>query len=408
MAKKCIFCGKDAQSKNKEHVIPQWLIKHTNRTNKTILIKPDLPNFKFMSFTFPACTACNDRYAKLESAVKPILLNLMDGKSVTPEQINLLLDWFDKVRLGIWLGQLYLDKKLDEVSPHLFIDTRTGKADRMLSIEKMITNPGDKGIAFTATQTPSFENSPCAWQLIINDYVFTNASSHMLVSGHLGFPFVNKLYYQNDIMCELNVQKGKNRIINPIIKDWRPNTDSVTFYQPIFSQYNYKEQAQELYNNDYVINHCLDFTNGRGGIFYQKGNKSGIQYLTRPISVNIKPQCMDDYKFIIPALDLQDIVTKTYDCNSPTKSERDAFNMYKKFKLNQNELCRNMCKQKNAPKPGRFYFTHQNFLFLVLHDLRRVFQRHAQPSQFATADFLMPHVQMIYIQFLYHQFWHLV
>lgn len=64
-----------------------------------------------MSFTFPACTACNDKYAKLESAVKPILLDLMAGNSVTPEQINMLLDWFDKVRLGIWLGQLYLEKK---------------------------------------------------------------------------------------------------------------------------------------------------------------------------------------------------------------------------------------------------------------------------------------------------------
>ena len=58
---------------------------------------------------------------------------------------------------------------------------------------------------------------------------------------------------------------------------------------------------------------------------------------------------MDDYQFIIPALDLQDIVTKAYDCNSPTKSERDAFNAYKNFKLNQNELCRNMCKQKKRP-----------------------------------------------------------
>ena len=111
MAKICIFCGKEAQSKNKEHVIPQWLIKHTNRTDKTILINPDTPEFKFMSFTFPACTACNDKYAKLESAVKPILLDLMDKKTVTPEQINLLLDWFDKVRIGLWLGQLYLEKK---------------------------------------------------------------------------------------------------------------------------------------------------------------------------------------------------------------------------------------------------------------------------------------------------------
>lgn len=213
----------------------------------------------------------------------------------------------------------------------------------------MKIKPGNKGIAFTATQTSSFENSPCAWQLIINDYVFTNVSSHMLVAGHLGFPFVNKIYSQGDIECELDIQKGKNRIINPIIKGWTPNADSVTFYQPIFSQYTNLEVQQKLYNNKYVIDHCLDFSNGRGGIFYQKGNKSGVQYLTHPVSVNVKPQNMDDYEFIIPAIDLQDIVTKTYDCNSPLKSRRDAFNAYKNMKLNQNELYRNMCKQKKRP-----------------------------------------------------------
>ena len=28
MAQKCVFCGKDANKKNKEHVIPQWLIRY--------------------------------------------------------------------------------------------------------------------------------------------------------------------------------------------------------------------------------------------------------------------------------------------------------------------------------------------------------------------------------------------
>lgn len=105
MAKKCVFCGKEVKSKSKEHVIPQWLIKHTNRTDKLIYINPNITAFKYMSFTFPAC---NEKYSKLESATKPVLLNLMDGRAVTPEQIDILLDWFNKVRIGLWLGQLQI------------------------------------------------------------------------------------------------------------------------------------------------------------------------------------------------------------------------------------------------------------------------------------------------------------
>lgn len=344
MAKICIFCGKKAQSKNKEHVIPQWLIKHTNRADKTITINPDLPEFKFMSFTFPACTACNDKYAKLESAVKPIMLDLMDKKAITPEQINLLMDWFDKVRIGLWLGHLYLNKKIDEINPHIFIDNRTGKTDRMLSIEKFKTNPGDQGIAFTGIHTPSFELAPCAWQMIINDYIFTNASSHMLVSGRLGFPYSNKMYTPDNLKCHLNLENGKNRIIKPIIKGWQPTNNSITFYQPIFSSYLDSKTQEKFYSKKYVIDHCLDSANGRGGIFYQKGNSGAVEYLTRPISINVKPQTIIGTRFILPVFDLQDIVTKSYECDSANPVTRIAYEKERQLKLLQNEYFRRLCK----------------------------------------------------------------
>ena len=346
MAKKCVFCGKEVKSKSKEHVIPQWLIKHTNRTDKLIYINPNITAFKYMSFTFPACKECNEKYSKLESATKPVLLNLMDGRAVTPEQIDILLDWFDKVRIGLWLGQLQINKKMDEINPHLFIENRTGKTDRLLSIERIQTNPNDQGIAFAGTATPSFETTPCAWQLIINDYVFTNASSHMLFSGRLGFPYANKLYINDGAECSLDLTKGKNRIIKPIIKNWQPATDSVTLYQPIFSAVLDPDSKKEFYSGKYVLEHCLDADRGRGGIFYQRGDKGPVEYLTHPISIKPKPRNgHQSYAMAMPVFDLQDIVTNQYECKSQNPIVRANYKQQQMMQILQNKQYRAICKK---------------------------------------------------------------
>lgn len=73
----CVFCGERPVSKNREHVIPQWLIAMTGDPNREVTIGLDLNStplkrrrFAFKSFTFPACEQCNERFSGLETRTR--------------------------------------------------------------------------------------------------------------------------------------------------------------------------------------------------------------------------------------------------------------------------------------------------------------------------------------------------
>jgi hypothetical protein len=103
----------------------------------------------------------------MEAAVKPILLDLMASKPLNAEQISLLLDWFDKIRVGLWLSELTLSKQVDSVKPKFHIADRVGQKDRMLIIDR-IKDLG-QGLAFVGTDSPMFIEMPSAFTLIVDD-----------------------------------------------------------------------------------------------------------------------------------------------------------------------------------------------------------------------------------------------
>ena len=112
----CVFCGQAPKQKNREHVVPHWLLALTGDPNrKTYLGRnwshPDLPLrvYSFDSFAFPACESCNHLHSRLESDAKRVLTALLELSAVSGDDLGILLDWFDKVRVGLWLGLLYLN-----------------------------------------------------------------------------------------------------------------------------------------------------------------------------------------------------------------------------------------------------------------------------------------------------------
>ena len=64
MAKYCVFCGAVPEKKNKEHVVPKWLIKLTGNPKreayfgfeKNIETEVKTRTFAFDQFSFPACS----------------------------------------------------------------------------------------------------------------------------------------------------------------------------------------------------------------------------------------------------------------------------------------------------------------------------------------------------------------
>jgi hypothetical protein len=50
------------------------------------------------------------------------------------DDLDVLLDWFDKVRVGLWLGLMYLNGNHQNVSAQFYIADRLAGRDRLLFI----------------------------------------------------------------------------------------------------------------------------------------------------------------------------------------------------------------------------------------------------------------------------------
>ena len=291
----CIFCGEKPKDKNQEHVIPQWLIRMTGTEKKEVLnVHPDKSkHISFMHFTFPACTECNSKFAKMEALVKPVLERVLAGQSISGADASLLMDWFDKVRIGLWLANMYYDSDLKhDVQPHYHIDFGVAKKDRMLSIQKLNLKPGeDKGIFCGGTTTHLFNYCPIAFTMVINDYYFFNASTHNLVSPRVGFPNITSATPLNtktgllEIDVTDNHDNKRKKVVNPIIQTFTPNLDSVTFYQPIYKDF---IREPDFPIDEYMAQHSYDTGNGLGGVFVQKGFAQKAKYLSQNEKVSTK------------------------------------------------------------------------------------------------------------------------
>ena len=284
MAQKCVFCGGTPQNKNKEHVIPQWLSQYLGRYKGECDLSPvtDL-KIPFSRLTFPACEKCNSVDAKLEGAAKAVIEKLMTSKSVTGAEINILLDWFDKLRTGLWLGQLMLSKQIDEIDPNFYINDRIGTQDRMLIIEH-IDGLG-QGLGLVGTNTKLFENMPSVFQVWFHDVVITSASTAGLVSSKLGFPRLSKQQMSGYRESTVTLTKGTNKTAHPVVMNIDA-TDKTIIYQPIFKGL---VSQTDLYNTSYVQQHSYDANAGLGGVFVQRNNNT-IRYLNPDDKVTLMPK----------------------------------------------------------------------------------------------------------------------
>jgi hypothetical protein len=193
LKKFCVFCGSEINTKTKEHVIPKWLMELTGDPNREVYLGFNWNNienpfriFRFSSFQFPACKSCNGKFSSLENSAKESILKLLEGKTLKVKNLHDLLDWFDKLRIGLWLGYHYLNKNIVSITPKFAIEKRMGIRDRMIAIYKLedITD----GINFVGVDTFAFQHVPSCFALRINNYYFFNLSKEFLFAKNLGFP----------------------------------------------------------------------------------------------------------------------------------------------------------------------------------------------------------------------------
>lgn len=251
MKKFCVFCGKYPISKNREHVIPQWLIKYTGDPNRKAAFGLDwrrqkVREFAFSEFTFPACTICNDKFGELEKIATEVMMSMLNEESLPSEAFSIFLTWLDKVRVGLWLGLLCLDKNIFGVQPHFYVKSRIDTTDRMVLIYKMRDH--QRGIFLPGITNPFFGFKPSFFCLGINQFHFVNIASDFLFSRRLGLPFLRNLSWNEQGSVQGELTEGLRRIYFPLIRKYYDKSCTEIF-QPVIHPGLFHN---EHYKNRYV------------------------------------------------------------------------------------------------------------------------------------------------------------
>lgn len=346
----CIFCGETPSDKNKEHVIPRWLIELTgNPKRKGCFGKNE---HSFDQFVFPSCKKCNDEFSNLEAKSCEVMKKILVEIKVSSDDLLILLDWFDKVRVGLWLGFSYTLKdrfkvgpKNNGTRPNFFIKQRVGLFDRALIIQQ--TDCDFKRINFIGADTISFNFAPSVFNLIINNFYFTNISSLSFLSQRLGFPYINEMIAmpgrKGVYQSIFSPGNGKRRKL--VINEAFQPDESLTIFQPILCEFpfEYKErfrlQHQQLLNETF-----LDFKKGIERVFIESKDIN-----CRPISneecVILKPKkILDDYEHSlrnpINLLKLQNKISDTSHINRSqlSNNEKKLFNIDSVLSLSHNNI----------------------------------------------------------------------
>jgi len=271
MEKVCIFCGKRPVEKTKEHILPKWLIKLTGNPKRfgffghyqeTNGLKEMHLNFD--QFTFPSCKKCNKGFGNIEAIVKPIIIKLLTENSLNSKDINLILTWFDKVRIGLWLGSLYYNN-LFGINPNFYIKQGAFSRDRMIILYK--NKYAKKRLNFIGIHHV-FQMLPICFTLIINNFAITNIAKIFLLSKGFGIVIPKKDFILTPRGNLFKFEQGSQKIHYPVV-DITFNKNCTEFYQPIINQ-SFSDSILPKLNKEHKNEVFMNENSGIGNIFYFK------------------------------------------------------------------------------------------------------------------------------------------
>lgn len=270
----CIFCGEPPERKNREHPLPQWLLKLTGDPTRVVKHGYDWDSgrdfeFSWDSLAFPACEECNTQYSTFEADAKGTVEKICKREPVDPAGYVHLLDWLDKVRIGMWLGFRYLQNDHFGISPKFTVNSRIGAKDRMVAVYAI----GDHqvGLNTWGTETLLFQFKPSVFSLRVNNTLFVNASWDWMCSSRCEYPYPrhHKILLDQGGLTEAGDFRCRRRVIHPIMSGlMKP---CVLICQPVLLQEHADGSLTGLSEGD--LEHCLSNSwpgrNGVGQLFRQ-------------------------------------------------------------------------------------------------------------------------------------------
>lgn len=340
MEKFCVFCGLKPESKTNEHILPGWLIKLTGDPNRQVKIghvkSKNFPErkFSFSSFKFPSCNDCNELFGELEKQAKYVVEKLLSNDSLNLGDFYILLEWFDKIRIGLWLAHYYLDKNYYDISPNYHIQQRIGAFDRMLGI--YFSEESEERLNFVATELPSFNFAPSCFGLIINHIYFINISSPFLFARRIGFPYPSKTFFLPDHRgFGMSFESGRERLMLPLIR--KPFQLKGTYlFQPMFRYQVTNKDLVEYYDIDYVRQLSFDWQKGIGKVILQ--STKNFRNVSTERSTDWLPGIRYPCKYLEPRFLLQ-ILQSQIDINNLSPSTDKLSKEQGAYIKNQLALC---------------------------------------------------------------------
>lgn len=269
----CVFCGGAPTAKNKEHPIPQWAIEATGDPNRVVnittnLVTGEIRRFAFDQLVLPACTACNEKWGKLEAKAKYLVGKLQSGDGLDRSELSMLLDWLDKVRVGTWLAMRI--HSATPIEPSFYIERRVASADRMLSVVRVSDG---QGLRLLGTGQPLFVLMPSCFCLQFNDLFIFNASTNFLFSKDAGWPYPHKMDWVtgDERVATAQMSPGTHLLANPSLMV--PSKDTVLEFLPleevpaiyqVVGDTQSPSGLSELWDTEWIRAHTLDREKGLG------------------------------------------------------------------------------------------------------------------------------------------------
>lgn len=222
--------------------------------------------FSFDSLVFPACTRCNELFSAFEDHAKTVVESLCRKEPITSENYVFLLDWLDKVRIGLWLGYRYLQQ--NPHPPNFAISSRLGTKDRMVAIYPLADH--QRGINLWGPESRLFQVKPSVFALRINNILLLNASWDYMCASRCGYPYPRKvtLARQRSGLLVSSNFRSRKRITHPIMSGLMKS--SVTLFQPII-QPNVDGSVTSMTQDDvtYHLKRAWPGRNGLGPLYRQ-------------------------------------------------------------------------------------------------------------------------------------------
>lgn len=277
----CVFCGSPPEKKNREHILPQWLLEFTGDPKRVVNFGTNFKNgktirFDWSNFCVPACESCNTEFADLEARAKAYVLRLVGREALSSIEYSDFMDWLDKVRVGIWIAYHFIQGNPTNIDPSFYIKTRICQKDRMIAIYPIA---GDEvGLNAFGVESLVFHSQPSCFALRINDILILNMSSDYLFSARCGFPFPKTLYTtldgDNPYLMHLSDFEITRRVKHPLLRK-KIAKPSIHLYQPIMKR-STDDSFQSGYLGDYssfdsyLAHHTMPpYPTGKGVLYFQ-------------------------------------------------------------------------------------------------------------------------------------------